>query len=111
MKQEQKCLKLITKIKHVKSTERYERNVEQNLPLNIPVINPQKTTKKPRSSYKSNSLYNFGIFGDDNIPKVSIIDLNKYDKTEKTLVLFPVYENYKKPLGLNSLHNDGIFRS
>lgn len=71
-----------------------------------------KTTHRTvsKSSYHSNPMFNFGILGAGDIPPVKIIDLKS--TTEKTLVLLPVYSRMsKESLGINSIHNDGIFRS
>lgn len=69
-----------------------------------------KKTHRTVSKYHSNPMFNFGILGAGDIPPVKIIDLKS--TTEKTLVLLPVYSRMSKgPLAVNSIYNDGIFRS
>ncbi|CAH2084983.1 unnamed protein product [Euphydryas editha] len=102
-KKNEKCTNLMKQIRRSSDL----RTLEQES-----MIEDTKKIRRtvPKSSYHSNPLFSFNIFGAGNIPPVQIIDLKA--TTEKTLVLLPVYQRmFKDPLAINSIHNDGIFRS
>ncbi|VVD04719.1 unnamed protein product [Leptidea sinapis] len=67
-------------------------------------------TPTPKTFFKSNKPFNFGLLDSKNAPPVDIIDVKPRDKP---LVVLPVYQRMHKSTEypLNSLHNDGVFRS
>ncbi|XP_038213983.1 uncharacterized protein LOC119833851 [Zerene cesonia] len=69
------------------------------------------TVQKNKAYYKTNKLFDFGIFGSKDAPAVKVIDVKP---KPRTLVLLPVYQrmsNKTTGFPINSLQNDGIYRS
>ncbi|XP_045498998.1 uncharacterized protein LOC123696692 isoform X1 [Colias croceus] len=72
---------------------------------------PSPTVQKNKAYFKTNKLFDFGIFGAKDAPPVNIIDVKP---KPKTLVVLPVYQrmpNKTTGFPINSLQKDGIYRS
>ncbi|XP_041979709.1 uncharacterized protein LOC121733508 isoform X2 [Aricia agestis] len=68
-------------------------------------IPPPPPQKLKRVTIKTNAIYDFGIFNNDDVPPVKLIDVKPKNKP---LVLIPVYQRIKYPL--HQVNNDGVFR-
>ncbi|XP_050348618.1 uncharacterized protein LOC126772333 isoform X2 [Nymphalis io] len=105
-KKDDSCTNLMKKIRRLSDLDTFRQR------LSTSKDNTKKyrrTVPLNKSSLKNNAIYNFGILANGNVPPIKVIDVKP---TEKILVIQPVYARVpKEPVFINSLHNDGIFRS
>nr|XP_026488543.1 uncharacterized protein LOC113395186 [Vanessa tameamea] len=99
-KNDEKCTGLMKKIRRLSDLDTFKRRLSTS----------EDYSKKNRITLtKRTPMYDFGIFAGGNVPPVKVIDVKP---TEKILVIQPVYARTTEgPVFINSLHNDGIFRS